>query len=604
MELIELPDAPIFLFGGPYSNLQATLAALDLARRLDIPASRVFCTGDIVAYGADARPCVDLLREAGVASVMGNCEEQLAAGAADCGCGFAPGGVCDRLSRDWFSHASGQMDEATRGWFATLPRRIDIALGGARLAIFHGAPDAISRFIYASTPARVKRLALDMAGVDGVIAGHCGLPFTNILDGRLWHNPGAIGLPANDGTPRGWCSVITPPREGRGFNIQHIALDYDHGAAARAMRAAGLPEAYAAALETGLWPSCESLPTEETKAAGKALAPGCVEWRTGDAGKAENWPPRATPTPMPPVKFVDPVRTAAGEPRAHVALERLETLWINTGTQCNLSCASCYIESTPTNDRLAYLSAAEAVAYLDEIHREGLPTRRVGFTGGEPFLNRDFPAMLADALERGLDALVLTNAMKPMRLRERELLALRDRHGERLTVRVSIDHYTRELHELERGPRSWAPTIEGATWLAREGFRLEIAGRLYSGETDGVARAGYAALFAELGLPVDAFDPVALTLFPEMDARRDTPEITEACWDILGKRPADVMCATSRMVVKRKGASRPAVLACTLLAYDPQFELGEKLAEAARPVSLNHPHCSTFCVLGGAACSR
>jgi hypothetical protein len=58
------------------------------------------------------------------------------------------------------------------------------------------------------------------------------------------------------------------------------------------------------------------------------------------------------------------------------------------------------------------------------------------------------------------------------------------------------------------------------------------------------------------------------------------------------------------MVVKRKGADAPAVLACTLLAYDERFELGRTLAEASAPVSLNHPHCAKFCVLGGAACSR
>ena len=82
------------------------------------------------------------------------------------------------------------------------------------------------------------------------------------------------------------------------------------------------------------------------------------------------------------------------------------------------------------------------------------------------------------------------------------------------------------------------------------------------------------------------------------------PEITEACWGILGKSPDSVMCASSRMVVKRRGADAPAVLACTLLAYDKQFELGRTLAEAAGPVALNHPHCASFCVLGGAACSR
>jgi hypothetical protein len=63
------------------------------------------------------------------------------------------------------------------------------------------------------------------------------------------------------------------------------------------------------------------------------------------------------------------------------------------------------------------------------------------------------------------------------------------------------------------------------------------------------------------------------------------------------------MCATSRMVVKRKGAERPAVLACTLVAYDPQFELGATLRDAARAVPLNHPHCARFCVIGGALCS-
>jgi hypothetical protein len=93
-------------------------------------------------------------------------------------------------------------------------------------------------------------------------------------------------------------------------------------------------------------------------------------------------------------------------------------------------------------------------------------------------------------------------------------------------------------------------------------------------------------------------------LFPEMDATADVPEITEACWGILHKAPESVMCASSRMVVKRKGAARPAVVACTLLPYDPQFELGATLAEAMRPVALNHPHCARFCVLGGAACSR
>jgi len=303
-------------------------------------------------------------------------------------------------------------------------------------------------------------------------------------------------------------------------------------------------------------------------------------------------------------KFRDPVLTAKGETRATVAPRALETLWFNTGTLCNLTCRNCYIESSPRNDRLSYLTSAEVAAYLDEIERDRLPTRLIGFTGGEPFMNPDIIAMLQDVLSRGFDALVLTNAMKPLRKRRAELLALQEAYGALLTIRVSLDHYTAEMHEQERGRRAWAPALDGLAWLARNGFRIDIAGRRFSGEAEAAIRDGFARLFAEHGIPVDAHDPVRLMLFPEMDPAQDVPEITTACWGILHKSPDDVMCAGSRMVAKRRDAAAPVVLACTLLPYDPRFEMGATLAQAARPVSLNHPFCASFCVLGGAACSR
>ena len=305
-----------------------------------------------------------------------------------------------------------------------------------------------------------------------------------------------------------------------------------------------------------------------------------------------------------PAKFRDPLVTAKGEARAHVALRSLETLWFNTGTLCNLTCRNCYIESSPRNGRLAYLTCAEVVAYLDEIARDRLPTTLIGFTGGEPFMNPDIIPMLEAVLSRGLNALVLTNAMKPMRKRRADLLALRERYGDRLTLRVSIDHFDPAIHEQERGNRSWTPALDGLVWLARNGFRLDVAGRRFTGQDEATLRDGFARLFAEYDIPVDAHDPVRLMLFPEMDASRDVPEITTACWGILHKSPDDVMCASARMVVKRKDAPSPVVLACTLLAYDPRFEMGRTLAEASASVPLNHPFCASFCVLGGASCSR
>jgi hypothetical protein len=299
--------------------------------------------------------------------------------------------------------------------------------------------------------------------------------------------------------------------------------------------------------------------------------------------------------PLDPAKFRDPRVTAKGEPRASVALKALKTLWFNTGTLCNLACANCYIESSPTNDALAYLTLADLEQYLDEIARDGLPVTEIGFTGGEPFMNRDFPDMIALAQGRGHDVLVLTNAMRPLRRFEARLLAL---PRARLTFRVSLDHHSAAVHDAERGAGSFAIALDGIKWLAANGFALAIAGRHAPHESEADARTGYAALFAALGLAVPP-----LVLFPEMDAHADVPEISTACWGILGVDPDSMMCASSRMVVRRRGAKAPAVLACTLLAHDPQFELGSTLAEASRPVALNHPHCARFCVLGGASCS-
>ena len=210
-------------------------------------------------------------------------------------------------------------------------------------------------------------------------------------------------------------------------------------------------------------------------------------------------------------------------------------------------------------------------------------------------MNRDAPAMIAAALARDFEVLVLTNGMRPMRRFEGLLLAL---PRERLTMRVSLDHWSRAVHEAERGAGTWEKALDGLRWLVANRFRVAVAGRQLPGEPQAEARAGYERLFRQLGVVVEG-----LVLFPPMDASADVPEITEGCWDIVGVSSAAMMCASSRMVVKARGAAAPHVVACTLLPYDSQFALGATLAEAARPVALNHPHCARFCVLGGASCS-
>jgi sulfatase maturation enzyme AslB (radical SAM superfamily) len=328
--------------------------------------------------------------------------------------------------------------------------------------------------------------------------------------------------------------------------------------------------------------------------------------------KAESVTLRALAPDAPAGKFQDPDWTAKKERRASVPFDRLDTLWINTGTLCNITCRSCYIESSPTNDRLEYMTAADTRAFLAEAQTLG--AREIGFTGGEPFLNPEFPDMVADALGGGFSVLILTNAMLPMQrpAPKKALLDLKDKHGAKLVLRVSLDHHSKAWHEAERGTGTWERAVDGLDWLSENGFRIAIAGRTCWGEDEADARAGYARLIARHGWSIDAHDHAELVLFPEMTGSLDVPEITTACWSILKKHPSQMMCATSRMVVKRKGAAAPAVLPCTLLPYEPDFEMGATLGEAlatdgpmfeAGAVKLCHPHCAKFCVLGGGSCS-
>jgi predicted phosphodiesterase len=293
--MVEAPNTvtvtgPLLVFGGPYSNLEATRALLAEARRRGIPAGNIVCTGDLAAYCADPQGVIDLLRCSGTHIVMGNCEESLAAQAADCGCGFAEDSACAALSGEWYPYAERNIDAESRIWMRSLPRQLHLEINGRRLVVVHGGVTSINRFIFATSAEAIEE-ELAASGCDGVIAGHCGLPFTCLSGGRLWHNAGVVGMPANDGTARVWFSVLVPSHGE--IRVEHHALDYDHTTAATKMRQCSLPEGYAAALATGLWPSCDVLPPMELSKRGRRIEPGTLIWQTSETSRVRavvRWP--------------------------------------------------------------------------------------------------------------------------------------------------------------------------------------------------------------------------------------------------------------------------------------------------------------------------
>jgi predicted phosphodiesterase len=266
----------LLVFGGPYGNLEATQALLIKAQELGIEPEQMICTGDLVAYCADPEATASLLRAEKIHVIQGNCEQSLAANEHDCGCGFTEGSACATLSKSWFSYCQSKINQTTRTWFNQLPKQIRFNFGGKRFLVVHGSLTNTSQFIYASSPKIHFKQQIQAATVDCILAGHSGLPFTQIIDGFCWHNSGVIGMPANDGTSRVWYSLIKQSADT--ITFEHRALHYAAETAQNKMKQAGLPKEYANSLTTGLWPSLDVLPRHEARQTGRPLTEHRVEW--------------------------------------------------------------------------------------------------------------------------------------------------------------------------------------------------------------------------------------------------------------------------------------------------------------------------------------
>jgi predicted phosphodiesterase len=286
-------DSPVLLFGGVYSNLEALEAVLTLAKdQLQIPPERVIHTGDVVAYCANPVQATDLLISSGFHCLMGNCEESIAMGSQDCGCGFPEDSACAEYSVNWYAHVMKEFRGHDRlaKWMQGLARRIEFSMCGRRFAVVHGSPAHISKFVWPSTPTEelLEDFALLPEDCDGVISGHSGIPFARLLPMRndsrsvhrekLWLNAGVIGMPANDGTSRAWYAVLSPQNGDIEVAIRPLSFDADKAAAA--IHATGnLNRGYADALTSGVWPSHDILPLEEQMATGVALSESTLLWR-------------------------------------------------------------------------------------------------------------------------------------------------------------------------------------------------------------------------------------------------------------------------------------------------------------------------------------
>ena len=191
--------------------------------------------------------------------------------------------------------------------------------------------------------------------------------------------------------------------------------------------------------------------------------------------------------------------------------------------------------------------------------------------------------------------------MRPIKLKFCELTKLPNLKN--LTIRISLDHYKKEFHEKIRGKNTWSQLIENISWLSNNKFNINIASKIKAFEKEDDLRKRFQDFFNKLKININAYDKESLILFPIMNIKNPAAEITQECWAKLNKNPNEIMCSSSRMVVKKKEEENTKILACTLITKDKSFELGNSLTSSEKKVFLNHPYCSQFCVLGNSSCS-
>ncbi|WP_411029418.1 metallophosphoesterase family protein [Spongiimicrobium sp. 3-5] len=263
---IENISGKLLLFGGVYSNYQALEQLMQVALENGIEPENCICTGDIVGYCAQPQETVALFRAWGAQSIAGNVELQLADGAEDCGCDFIQGGRCDGFSKLWYPFAKSRLSKESIDWMANLPDHLTFNYAGKHFTVVHGSYTNTSQFVFDSTPAKIKKLSFKTAKTDAIIAGHSGLPFYQKIEDFAWINPGVIGMPANDGTPKTWY-VIMEEIKGR-LTYSYKNLEYNHYKAHQLMIDENLPQEYADTLLSGIWDNMEILPHNEKQLQG------------------------------------------------------------------------------------------------------------------------------------------------------------------------------------------------------------------------------------------------------------------------------------------------------------------------------------------------
>jgi molybdenum cofactor biosynthesis enzyme MoaA len=299
------------------------------------------------------------------------------------------------------------------------------------------------------------------------------------------------------------------------------------------------------------------------------------------------------------IREEDWAATLSGEPRGYIQPHALDELWFHTGTACNLACPFCLEGSVPGDTRLDRMSLTDVRPFIDEALSLGV--KQFSFTGGEPFIVKDFVNILEYAAARR-PCLVLTNGTDPVLKRLDQIKPLVG-SAHPIAFRISIDYPDRERHDEGRGAGNFDKALEGMRCLHQLGFHISLARQSQPEEDSAAVDQRFHDLLRAHGLPED----IRIVSFPDFGTpgeRPTVPDVTEACMTRYHTEDSrrKFMCAFSKMIIRKNG--RMSVYACTLVDDDEDYDLGASLTTAlGKRIRMRHHRCYT-CFAFGSSCSE
>ncbi|MFA6928863.1 MAG: metallophosphoesterase family protein [Lentisphaeria bacterium] len=232
---------------GNLEAFQAILAQLD-----EVSCDQIICLGDVVGYGANPTECIRIIQERKIVTAMGNHDEYVT---------LLMDPKLDRLRaevRDAILWTQSHLSMEDLRWLSKLPMRIVTAEFTAMHGSFVPVPWAYcldENTFAANFKYQEVRLAFCGHSHSPLIGIEIPdeLPYVDYIrktvikdSDKVMINVGSVGQP-RDNDPRS-CAVIF---EVETRTVEMLRIEYDVTSAQEKIRAAGLPERFAARLALG-----------------------------------------------------------------------------------------------------------------------------------------------------------------------------------------------------------------------------------------------------------------------------------------------------------------------------------------------------------------